>query len=118
MSVAKPIFKGTIPISTTKYVGLPIHDDGNVGAQIAWKDATSSATITLELSCFSSDEAPNDEAGSAWEWKDSGVTVTGPAGSAAGSSLVNVENVRQLRARLKIVTAAACDLEIYDGCKP
>jgi hypothetical protein len=112
-----PLFKGTLTHPTTKYVGCPIHD-GVIGGHIAWKDATSSATITLEMTSFGPDLAPNDEAGAAWEWKDSGVSITGPAGAAAGSVLVNVENARQLRARYKIVTAATCDLEIYDGAKP
>lgn len=112
-----PLFKGVLTHPTTQYVGLPIHD-GVAGGQIAWKDATSSATITLELTSFGPDEAPGNVAGAAWEWKDSGETITGPVASAAGSTLVNLENVRQRRGRYKIVTAADCDLEIYDGANP
>lgn len=110
-----PLFKGTIANGATQYIGVPIRPDGTVGLHIGWKDATSSATITLELSSFDSDDAPITEAGSAWEWKDSGLTITGPAASAAGSVLVNVENVRHRRARLKIVAAAACVFEVHAG---
>ncbi len=111
----EPLFKGTVANGATKYVGLPLRPDGGVGCQIAWKDAASSATITLELTSFPATDAPVDEAGAAWEWKDSGLSITGPAASAAGSVLVNAENVRQRRARIKIVAAAACDFEIHNG---
>lgn len=106
------LFNGKVANGETLYVEVPIRD-GAIGAQIGWKDATSSATITLELSSFPGVSAVN--AGAAWEWKDSGVSITGPAAAAAGSSLVDVENVRQRRARLKIVAAALCVLEIHDG---
>lgn len=112
------LFIGTIATSTTKYIGVPIRPGpagGAIGLHIGWKDATSSATITLELSSFPTTDAPIEEAGAAWEWKDSGQTITGPSASAAGSVLVNLENVRQLRARLKIVAAAACNFEIHNG---
>lgn len=108
------IFKGTVANAATQYVPLMIKR-GCIGCQIAWLDATSAATITLELTDYDSIDAPLTEAGSAWEWKDSGVSITGPAGAAAGSSLVNVENVRQKRARLKIVATANCSFEILDG---
>lgn len=106
------LFKGTVANSETKYIEVPIRN-GTIGVHIGWLDATSSATITLELTSFPGKAAGS--AGSAWEWKDSGVSITGPAASAAGSSVVNVENVRQKRARLKIVGAAACNFEIHDG---
>lgn len=110
-----PIFKGTIANGATQYVGLPIHDRA-IGAHIAWLDGTSSATITLELSSFSVNDAPIEEAGSAWEWLSSGVSITGPsAAGSGGGTPINVENVNQKRARLKIVAAAACNLEIHDG---
>lgn len=110
-----PLFKGTVANGATVYIGVPITADGAIGLHIGWKDATSSATITLELSSFDAMDAPTSEAGSAWEWKNSGETITGPAASAAGCTLVHLENVRQRRARLKIVAAAACDLEIHSG---
>jgi len=106
------LFRGTIPTSTTLYVPVPIRA-GTLGAHIGWLDAVSSATITLELGSFAA--AAPTVAGAAWEWKDSGVSITGPAASAAGASIVNVENVRQRFARLKIVTAAACNFDIRDG---
>lgn len=113
----KPLFHykvdGTIANGATKYVGVPVVK-GMIGAQISWVDATSSATITLELSSFPPDEVATDAAAS-YYWADSGETITGPAGSAAGSTLVNLENVRQSRARFKIVGAATTSLIIYNG---
>lgn len=106
------IFRGAIASSETRYLVVPIRG-GTIGVHIGWLDATSSATITLELSCFRN--ANPNVAGAAWEWKDSGLTITGPIGSAASSSLLNVENVRQQRARLKIVGAAACMFDIRDN---
>lgn len=108
-----PLFKGAIANGITRYINVPVRN-GVIGLHIAWLDATSSATITLELTGFDALDAPLDIA-AGYKWKDSGVSVTGPAASAAGSSLVNAENVRQARARLKIVAAAACDFEIYDS---
>jgi hypothetical protein len=106
------LFQGTVASGETKYVPVPIRD-GKLGAHIGWKDATSSATITLELGSFPG--ASVDNAGRAWEWKDSGVSITGPAASAASSTIVNVENVRQRMARLKLVGAALSTFDIRDG---
>lgn len=102
----------TVGNGQTKYVEVPVLN-GTIGIQLAWLDATSSATVTLELTSFRRVAAI--EAGNAWEWKDSGLTFTGPAGSAAGSLLINVENVRQARARLKIVGAAASLFDLRGG---
>jgi len=103
----------TLANASTIYVGIPVdHDRGCLGCQIAWLDATSAATITLELSNFGSHDAPVSAAGAAWEWEDSGLTITGPAATAAGSSVLNVENVRQRRARLKIVTTANSKIQV------
>lgn len=106
----KPLFQGSMKNGETRYVPVPVRN-GALGALIGWKDATSSATITLELT---SGEAAYG-AGQAWEWKDSAVTITGPAASAAGAFLLSVENVRHQRAQLKIVAAAVCSFEIWDG---
>ena len=108
------LYKGPVANGETLYVNVPVRD-GALGAQIGWLDATSSATITLELSSF---KVAVTSAGAAWEWKDSAVSITGPAASAAGSFLLNVENVRQELARLKIVGAAACLFDIRDGTLP
>lgn len=113
----KPIFHyltdGTLTHPTTQYIGVPVVK-GMIGVYIAWIDATSSATITLELTSLPYEEAVTTTAGT-YQWKDSGLTFTGPAGSAAGSLLVNVENVRQSRARLKVVTAANTKIIVYNG---
>lgn len=109
------LFSEVIPSGATRYVPVPIRD-GKLGALIAWKDATSSATITLELTSY--DGLAPTVAGAAWEWVGSGVTITGPTAAAAAGSLVNVENIRQRSARLKIVTAAISTIEIKDGTAP
>jgi len=106
-------FKGQIPIST-KYVAIPVSTGGRLFIDVQWKDAVSSATITLETTGSAVEDAPIDDAGAAWVWKtEAGVTIAGPAGTAAGSTKVNVTNLCCRRARLKIVVAAASDMEIY-----
>jgi hypothetical protein len=85
-----------------------------VTIDIAWRDATSIATITLETTLFDAYDAPVDAAGAAYEWKnESSVTIAGPAAAAAGSTKVHVSNLSAPRTRLKIVAAADCDFEIY-----
>ena len=105
-------FKGTIANGATQYVGINIVD-GHIGTQIAWLDATSAATITLELTNYDADAAPVTTAGT-YQWVDSGESITGPSGSAAGSALLNMENVRQRRGRLKIVASANCSIEVWE----
>jgi hypothetical protein len=105
----------SIANGVTRYIELPVRE-GRIGAQVAWKDATSSATITLELTSFR--EAAAEQAGAAGVWKDSGLSFVGPAGVGADALLINVENCRQPRARLKIVAAAATFLTILDGTAP
>lgn len=109
------LFAGAVANGETKYIEVPVRN-GAVGADIGWLDATSSATITLELTSFKNASAV--VAGPAWVWKDSGLTITGPVAAAAGATLLNVENVRQTRARLKIVCAAASMFDIRDGTAP
>ncbi len=108
----QPLFLGTVATGEVKYVEVPVRN-GALGCHIGWKDATSSAAIILELSSFPG--ASIDGAGRAWEWKDSGVSITGPAAAAAGSTIVNVENVRQVMARIRITGAALSSFEIWDG---
>lgn len=115
MSTENFLFAGTVANGETRYIPVPIRN-GTIGVHIGWLDATSSATITLELSSFKG--AAPTQAGRAWEWKDSSVTITGPAASAAGSAVVNVDNVRQAQARLKIVGGAASAFLITDGTAP
>lgn len=108
------LFNDRILNGETKYIEVPVRD-GKLGATIAWKDATSSATVTLELT---SNLEVSLNSTTAWHWKDSGLTVTGPAASAAGATVLNVENVRQKRARLKIVGAATSEFHVTDGTAP
>jgi hypothetical protein len=117
-NVNVPLFKGRIASGATVYVPVPIHKDGGgrwIGAQLSWLDATSSATVTLELT---NTEAAYTQDGAAHEWKDSAVSITGPAAAAAGSTLIAIENVRFRRARLKIVTAAVSQIVVWDGDNP
>jgi hypothetical protein len=108
------LFNGAVLSGVTAYVPLPI-SGGTIGAQIAWLDATSAATLTVETTDYGAQEAPLSEDGAAWEWKGSGLTITGPTGAAAGSTCLNIENVRQKRARLKIVASANCLFQVLDG---
>lgn len=111
-----PLFRGAIANATTKYVPVPVHE-GVIGLDIGW-DATANATITLQLTSFPELDAPVDAAGTADEWKASGVAITGPTAAGVGGTQVNIENVRQLRARLVIVTSAISNLTIWDGANP
>lgn len=109
------LFRGIVANAETKYIRVPIRN-GTLGAHIGWKNATASATITLELSSIPG--LGIDDTGAAWMWKDSALTITGPAASAAGATSLHVENVRATDARLKIVGAAASPFEIWDGTHP
>ena len=104
----------TVASGSTLYVAVPIHHDA-IGLHIGWRDATSAATVTLELTSKPSSEAATEVDGDAWDWVDSGESIAGPDGTAAGAVLVHLDNVRQRRARLKFVTTADCDLFVYDG---
>lgn len=104
--------KEVIPTTTTRYVGIPMI--GRTYIDVQWRDAVSAAAITLETTGANSDVAPTDVAGSAWQWKtEAGVTITGPAATAAGSTKVHVTSLGPCRARIKIVTTAVSDFEIY-----
>lgn len=105
---------GVIAAAATQYIEVPISRSGVIGLYIAWVDATSSATITLEWTSFGKEDAPVTTAGT-YQWKDSGEVITGPAASAAGAAAVNLENVRQGRARLKVVAAANTSLIVCNG---
>jgi hypothetical protein len=101
------LFQGTVPITTPVYVPVRIKN-GTIGVHISWADATSAAVITLQLSSL------DPASPSAATWKDSGLTIVGPVASAAGSTLLNVENVRQNQAQLKIVPSAISTFDIRD----
>jgi hypothetical protein len=108
------LFAGAVTNGVTKFVAVPVRK-GTIGVDLGWLDATSAATVTLELSSFPNAAANVTAAGAAWEWTPSGLTITGPVASAAGSVGINVENVRQQYARLKIVATANCSFDIRDG---
>jgi len=114
MATYPPLFRGTQASGTTIFV--PVHIvAGCIGVHISWLDATSAATINLELTSYAADEAASDAAASDVLWPDSGETITGPVGAAAGSALINLSNVRQQRARLRIVASANCSWSIWRG---
>lgn len=114
MSTYDPLFRGTQASGTTIFVPVNVVD-GCVGVHISWLDATSAATIALELSSWPWPLAADNAAASDVTWPDSGETITGPAAAAAGSALINLSNVRQLRARLRIVASADCSWAIWRG---
>lgn len=107
------LFRGKLANGEVVTVEVPIRA-GALGASIHWPDATSSAAILLEMT--SGRAALGDL--QAKSWKDTGVSITGPAASAAGCSLVNVENSRQKRARFRITAAAVTNIEVWDGTAP
>lgn len=100
----------TVASGTTFYVEVPVNRDGSVNVQIAWLDATTAATITLELSNYGSMDAAADAA-AAHYWSASGESITGPDGSAIGSTVVSAV-VGTKRARLKIVTSADSKIQV------
>ncbi len=112
--INRPLFQGVVLSGATKYVPIPVTHN-RIGLTVAWRDAVSSATITMEYSDFDAEEAPHDAAGSAWHWKASGVAITGPSAAAASSALVESSSVLHKRARLVIVAAANCDFDIRNG---
>lgn len=106
-----------IATSTTKYHEICVGSAGLHSVQIGWPDATSNATIKLETSNLPKDVA-TDISTNAMHWydestaPDSPVAIVGPAGSAAGNTLIHLGNIGAKRARLKIETSAATKLYI------
>lgn len=98
----------------TVYVPVPIRDN-NIGCHILWRDAVSSATITLELS--STEASPSSTSAADWGTASNSPTITGPAATGAGCAIVTVTNINHRQARLKIVTAAVTSLEVRDGTR-
>jgi hypothetical protein len=104
------------------YVEIGGVDDLVQSIQISWPDATSSATIVLETSNFLVDNTTTAAAGSpvaayddtgGFRWTtETGVIITGPSASAAGSTMVHLGNIGSRRARLKITVAANTQLYI------
>lgn len=111
-------FKGTLANGATLYVPIPMERGGRLFIDVQWKDAVSSAAITLETTGSDAADAPVNVAGAAWQWKpEAGVAITGPAAAAASSTKVHTTALCCRRARLKIVAAANCDFEIYSDCE-
>ena len=114
-----PIFRGVIPTATTQFVGVPMGPQSSLlYLDIQWRDAVSAATITLQSTGTDAVDAPYDVAGPAWVWKDeAAVPIAGPTAVAAASTKIHASNLGAARFRLKIVTTAQCDFEIYSGRK-
>lgn len=92
--------------AATRYVDLPIPSSKLHSVQIAWLDAISSATITIE----STNRTPNDasfDSTNAALWSADATSITGPNGTAIGSVMVNLADKGFRRARLKIIASAA-----------
>jgi hypothetical protein len=103
-----------IPSGTTLYVPVPIRDNC-IGAHVLWRDAVSSAAITLELS--STEAAAQSGSAADWGTGANSPTITGPAATGAGCAIITVTNINQRQARLKIVTAAITNIEVRDGSR-
>lgn len=99
--------KITIPIGTT-YVGLPV-SCGTIGGSVFWSSTSLIATFTVDVTTANQQEAPVNDTSA--RWVGSGVSFPAAA-SAAGGFAINLENVRQARARLKIVATAAGEIEV------
>lgn len=84
---------------------------GTHSLQISWADATSSAALTLESSNYGKSEISGTLAratnpGLAMWALESGVSITGPAASAANSVMVHLSQSGAKSYRVKIVAAA------------
>jgi len=87
-------------------------DDRVTSAQISWPDAVSSAAITLEGTDFHDNEVAAGAVAS-YFWAPIPVTITGPAASAAGTTLLEgLGNLGVKRLRLKVVVAATTKLYV------
>lgn len=125
-----PLFKGLQADTTVIVIPVPILA-GCIGLHVSWPDAVTDASFVLELSSFPSEVAPLWAGGagtlqpggghaylsgaSAQFWPDSGETIAPVVAGAAGSFMVNLSNVRQQRARLRITATDDCQWEIYNG---
>lgn len=108
------IFKGTIANGTTRYFGIPTGAKGLLFLDVAWKDATSAATITVESTGWPAEDAPIETPGTARHWEtEAGIVIAGPTGVGEGKTTVHVSNFIAPRARMRFQATAACDVEIY-----
>lgn len=130
MSLGRPsMFRGPQANGTTIAVPITIVA-GVVGFQVFWPDATTAGSFVLELSSFSSDEAPLSAggagtlqpgqgtavlAGASAFWEDSGEVIAPVTAGAAGSFIKNLSNVRQGRARLLITATATSNWDVRPG---
>jgi hypothetical protein len=116
--IRKLTSEGTQLTTTNGVGGTAVHrfeiggvDDLVQSIQIAWPDATSNATIVLQSSNFLLNEATETEA-AGFKWSTEPVTITGPVGSAAGSTMVHLGNCGARRMRLEITVSATTQLYI------
>ena len=98
--------KITIPVGTT-YIGLPV-TCGTVGGSVFWSSVLA-ATFTVEVTSANQVEAPLTDTSA--RWVGTGASLPAAA-SAAGGFAINLENVRQARARLKVVASVAGEIEV------
>ena len=130
MGTMRPsLFRGPQSNATTIAVPIPIVA-GCIGFQVFWPDATTAGTFVLELTSFSSDDAPLSAggagtvlpgqgtavlAGTEAHWEDSGESIAAVTAGAAGSFVVNLSGVRQGRARLLITATDNSNWDIRPG---
>ena len=103
---------GQLANPSTTYFEIGGMNDGVQSVMIRWTDATSAAAITLETTNLSpADAAVTAAAGSIWFPEPA--VITGPAASAAGCFMLHLGNNGAKRNRLKVVTTAVTQLEIW-----
>lgn len=104
----------------TQYVALNMQEAPLASLFLRWFDGTSSATCTLESTDLPK-EGPDgvaDDSTGVTEWaSESSPSITGPAGAGAGCEMVNLVDKGQRRMRLKIVTVANTDIEVWGHLK-
>lgn len=113
-SIAAPLTtRFQVANGATAYVELGVGGSLVAAAHLRWFDATSNATVTLETTNLPPEDAATDAAAANGNWvPEASVTVTGPTGAAAGGSMLHLGNIGSRRARLKLVAAANCDLQV------
>ncbi len=105
----KPQLRRT-DLTGTNYVGLNLGGSNQGLLHVSVFSGT--PTLTLQLSGYDSDDAPQDAdetvGGNEHMWANSTVTVAAPA--APGATVLPIQDTAGLRVRLKIV--GTCNIEI------
>jgi hypothetical protein len=96
------------------YVEIPVEDATVVAIYLRWYDSTISIGGGGEVHVTNLPSElvrVDDETAGAW-YEDESVTFTGPAGTAAGSEMLNISAVGARRMRLKLPVSANGDISV------